>query len=259
LIEEFSLALKKSGFEISDWGYDKYKRDDWFSRHIDILRTPFPDKYLIELKIGWGNGYASNKIPPRIKDFGNCYLNDLGVNWLHPDYPEKFEGYLFGKDDIDFISGQGIHFISRWFDLHTSLEFLIGLAEYQGKFKSNIPYEIYSYLGFASNSGTKNYDGLAFLYAMKGEYKKALNYLSRYGVSDHSGCEWTMEFNEDLNLDRSRIVKPYDYRSKYTRCGGIFLDENADQHRKELFNCATERVISPNNSSKKDAASGASS
>jgi hypothetical protein len=248
LFEQFTSSLLSENFSVGDWGYDLYEQDSWFSKHVDILKTPIPDAYLIELKIAWGNGYSPNGILPRIRELGNSYLSRFGVSWLHPEFPDESDAHLFTAADISFLSTQGVHFIKNWLELHSSLDFLIGLSEYQGKFKSLVPSEVYKFLGFASTKHTKRYDDLAFLYAMKGDYKQAYKYLERYGISEQQGYEWTKRMADDLIVQRCNIVKPYTYQSDYKRCGGIFLEENPERYREDLFSRSTARYLSPNQS-----------
>jgi len=249
MIEKLTDALIAEGFSVSDYGFDLYEQDSWFSKHVDIVKSPIENSFLVELKIAWGNTYAENGIPPRAWELGNCYLSTLGVTWLHPNYPDEGKEFIFNENDLEFLSTQGIHFIKKWFSLHTNLDFLIGLCEYQGKFKSALPSEIYDFLGYASNKHTKRYDSLAFLYAMKGDFKKSMSYLKRYGISDMQSYSWTQKFAKDLEMEKCYFIKPYDFKSKYTRGGGIFLEENPEPYRAKLLDNAHLLYISPGKAS----------
>ncbi len=90
MLQKITEALATEGFIASEWGYDLYEKDALFSKHINILKTPVENTFLVELMIAWGNAYSENGIPPRGWDLGNCYLSKIGITWQSDNIPSRF-------------------------------------------------------------------------------------------------------------------------------------------------------------------------
>ena len=140
-------AFQTAGFSATDYGFDFYDENSFLSRHVDFLRAPATGRVAVELKVGWSS--EQFPFPQILIQLGNCYLSRAGVTWLPPDYHEGNELFTFENSDEEFIRTQGLHWISSWFDLWTTPDWLLGLAQYLNGHKSTIPPEAYSYLGFA--------------------------------------------------------------------------------------------------------------
>lgn len=233
-------AFENAGFCASEYGFDAYDENSLFSRHVDFIKSPIEGRAAIELKIGWS--WQFQAFPQVISTLlGSNYLGRGGITDLPPGYKDGTTLFTFNEDDEEFVSTQGLHWINAWFNLWTNTEWLLGLALHLNKNKSCIPPEAFIFAGFASNRNTRDYLFLSFCHSWNENYEKALIALRKHGVSEDLA-----EFEAALESRSTPFQSPAKLAKWVVRCSTTFLEPNANEQRRSVFDMAKQRIVSPN-------------